>query len=190
MPLTIGSNHDEVDPEKDLLVLTVQHTGTVFTLKALGFPYYELRKVRTPFKGGIIHSHFIDESLDSIRELHKELKTVITLRHPILVALSHKWRGAYVGEFARYWDKMTEIVSDGFFFPMETKPWDDLERYVGRPVTRSEKVENSVGEYSYKTYYEKGKMDHVKEWLGSDWDHCQRILEECWIAREFYASDR
>jgi hypothetical protein len=113
-----------------------------------------------------------------IHKISEMLPTVIPLRHPALIATSFKKRkqGGYVKE----WMRMCEI--EGFHFPLETKPYDELEEYLGRPVVRDDTVVNSIGEYP-----EKDSIQSAKAYLGIDWVNVEAMLATP-IGQRFYSN--
>lgn len=144
-----------------ILLPTVKHTGTNFTLGVLGGRPTKIDKngnVQNPW-ADVVMSHF-DKRTPHIKEYARHIKTVIPLRHPALVAVS--WKKRKQSGWLAEWLNMCEV--EGFYFPMETKPFDELEEFIGAKVNRLDTVINSIGEYD-----EKKNLTTARDFLGSDW---------------------
>lgn len=159
-----------------ILVPTVKHTGTRYLLSLLGNSKAKLRNDGEVDRGSnynLVHSHF-DKRTEHIRRLSKSHKTVIPLRHPAFVAVS--WKKRKQGSFLKEWLNICE----GFYFPLETKPFDELEDYVGFELNRHQNVLNSIGEYP-----EKHSLDAARQYLGDLWSDVEVALDTD-IAKQFY----
>jgi hypothetical protein len=132
----------------------------------------------------LINAHF-DERADTLIEMSKHMKTVIPLRHPALIAVSHKKReGQPRHDIPWYiqWDKMCE-VENAFHFPLETKPFDELEEFTGMKVKRIDGVIHSIGNYP-----EKKDLKTMRDFLQKDWDFVEKALKTN-IGQRFYNDD-
>lgn len=151
------------DPERDILVVSVRHTGTHFIERALGGRSCKLESARQ-HKGGVIQAHFYEHMMPKIMAFNKVLKTVVPLRHPLLIATSWEKRGKPPATgFYREWQRMGQI--DAFFFPLDTMPFDELEEFTGKPVIRDTSVINSIGDYPEKHSLEAAREFITKESL-------------------------
>ena len=170
---------------------TVKHTGTHYIMKVLNYRYAKLtRDGRISIKKKacnhsteyqLINGHF-DCRANTLIEMSKDLKTVIPLRHPALIAVSWKKRPKDIhhqGTFLDEWLKMCE-VDNAFHFPLETMPFDELESYTEMTVNRQTEVIHSIGDYP-----EKKDLQTIQNFLDDDWPLVLAALDTS-IGRKFY----
>ena len=141
-----------------------------------------------PKQCDVLAAHFIADwrrdydYMPEFIELANRFKTVIPLRHPALIAVSHKKRDPNAGTgFLHKWTQMTQIPA--FHFPMETKPFDALEVYLEREVRRNEVTLGSIGEYK-----EKNSLKQARAFLGRDWWAVEAALDTE-IGEWYYGDD-
>ena len=70
----------------------------------------------------------------------------------------------------RQWQRMGNL--DAFRFVIEALPFDDLERYIGMPVSRIEGPRGSAGDYP-----EKHDISLARRALGEDWAFVEMMLD-------------
>ena len=160
-----------------LLVPTVRHSGSRTLLSVIGLPRAKLRQDGALHSNGftdeVIHSHF-DRRMPIIMEMSKIMKTVISLRHPAMIAVSWKKRNTSKysdANFLQQWLRMPEMT-DPFFFKMEEMPFDDLEKFLGLGVNRKRLCIGSIGNYP-----EKHNIASAKRFLGKDWNFVEQALD-------------
>ena len=133
------------------------HTGTHYICEVLGLDM------------GTQAAHIRREgAIESVQGY----KVVMPLRHPALVAVTFKKRGwaeRNGWSWLEQWQRLDDV--QGFFFPIETKPFDDLEAYVGYSVDRIEQPVASLGNYP-----EKQSLDAAKSYLASEWADVEKAL--------------
>jgi hypothetical protein len=167
----------------DVLLPSVQHSGSYYVANVIceGKPSHLRRNGEIARKKThVIHGHY-DVRHEVFKELSRRIKTVIPVRHPALIAVSWKKRGPAqwrTDNFLTQWNRMHEI--DGFLFPIEQKPFDELEDYLGAKVNRLDRVIHSIGEYN-----EKRDLETARNFLGSEWALVQEALQTP-IGRKFY----
>ena len=77
---------------------------------------------------------------------------------------------------------------DAFFFPLDennltSMPFDELEEYLGRSVSRSSKTAGSIGDYK-----EKKNLQAMRDFLQEDWALVEEALQTH-IGWKFYGND-
>jgi len=154
-------------------------------LAVLGNKYTKLRYDGAGVKRGkadsvLVQAHFDDERTETIIDLSRTMKTVIPLRHPAFVAVS--WRKRNEDNFLQQWLRMC-WVPQAFYFPLETKPFDELQEYTGVTLNRQVGMVNSLGKYP-----EKQDLQTARDFLGDEWGDVQTALNSP-IGRKFYDSD-
>lgn len=159
---------------------TIHHSGSNFIRKCVNADHVKMnpspskqdpsfRKNVTIRDGGQITAHFIayqDYYMPMYINLAKnpDVKTVIPLRHPAFIAVSHKKRDIHAGTHFLYkWFLMCQIPN-AFYFPLETMPFDELEDFLGKKVYRSTKPLKTLGDYP-----EKKNLEAAKKFLDDDW---------------------
>jgi hypothetical protein len=162
-----------------ILVTSVKHTGTNYLLSVLGSE----ERIRTDRQGkrkspdaDAIWAH-INEPI--AKTLSTELKTVIPLRHPMNVAISWKKRGE--SGWLDHWMMMDEFT-DAFFFPLEAKPFDELQEFTGLDLNRHDKRIRSIGEYP-----ERNDLVAAGYFLGKEWGDVFKALQST-IGSKYYAN--
>jgi hypothetical protein len=141
---------------------------------------------------GLLHAHFYTAHLQSIRSFSGQYKTVVPLRHPVAVALSW-WirRPNLVKGVKEEWENMRRALwgRDVFFFPLETKPFDALQAYLGWGVCRIQSREGSRGDYEARDYWEAGDIDKLlKTKARQAYKIGMDILDRCELAQHFYGT--
>ncbi len=145
------------------------HSGTHYMCDVLGLS----PGVDTFHPGENKEGHlYVHTRFEDAINLSKKHKTVVPLRHPGFIAVSWKKRGTAKRKHLSLWDQWSRLdEAEGFFFPIENKPFDELEDYVGFPVNRKVGVVASVGDYA-----EKKNVDTAKKYLGKDWELVEQML--------------
>lgn len=137
----------------DILVASVRHTGTHFMLRCLGGDDFRektgyINSLEDSFSGSLIRAHFYKKNFDRIQKLAPYMPIVIPTREKADVVASWERRGHDMESLERQWD-MFEFFADKaerkmrfspFIFPMDTKPFDALEEFLGRKVNRDTSV--------------------------------------------------
>jgi hypothetical protein len=153
---------------------TIHHSGSNFIRKCVDVPYVKMQPdgPKVPFNQAThqqITAHFIaysDSYMPGYIKLasRPDVKTVIPLRHPAMIAVSHKKRDSSAGTgFLYKWFLMCQIPN-AFYFPIETMPFDELEDFLGRKVNRSTKPLKTLGDYP-----EKESLEAARKFLKDDW---------------------
>jgi len=179
---------------KIIVIGSVQHSGTHFIRRAIGGTCAKLtvkndvrpRDKRKEFQ--MVHAHF-DERTDALHHWASGNKVIIPLRHPAAVAVSWKKRPDHrkrTPTFLDQWKRMDEF--DAFFFPLDennltSMPFDELEEYLGRSVSRSSKTAGSIGDYK-----EKKNLQAMRDFLQEDWALVEEALQTH-IGWKFYGND-
>lgn len=187
MPILKVLEHKTIYRDTDVALPSVQHSGSFYVANVIAKrnPSHMRQTgeiVRKNRQSHVIHGHY-DMRHRVYRELATRIKTVIPVRHPALIAVSWKKRGPKqwrTENFLVQWERMHDI--DGFYFCIEDKPFDELERYLGANVHRTTNVMHSIGDYD-----EKRSFETAKNFLGKDWGLVQRALDMP-IGRKFYAN--
>jgi hypothetical protein len=175
-----------------ILVPTIQHSGTHYIMRCLNYNYAKLdrdgmikvNKVPCSMLThtyDLINGHF-DTRADTLVEMSRHMKTVIPLRHPALIAVSHKKREGWPRHEIHWhdqWLKMCE-VENAFHFTLEDKPFVELEKFTGMKVHRFDKVVRSLGDYP-----EKKNLKTIRDFLKEEWDFVEKALNTK-IGRRFY----
>ena len=163
-----------------ILLPTVKHTGTNYLISVLNREKSKLtldRKNRIKNEDAdIIWSHF-DHRMPHIVELSKRMKTVIPLRHPARIAIS--WRKRSQSGWLDQWMRMCQV--EAFHFPMETKPFDELEEFVGFELNRHNDPINTIGDY-----IEKHVPVEAGYYLGAEWGDVMKALDTN-VGRKYYS---
>lgn len=120
--------------ERDLLLVSVQRTGTRFTqriLTAAKIKTAQIHPVQT-------RTNQLDNWLK--KNTKQNLPIIVSLRHPISVALSWRSREDSVEKMFDQWAYLVQIiaVSKPLFLPVDhpekQEYLDELSRYVGKPL--------------------------------------------------------
>jgi hypothetical protein len=146
---------------------TMHHSGSNSLRYILGGEVEKLRDERIKIRKGMtLAAHFRwnhPESVPLFRKYAERYKTVIPLRHPALIGVSHKKRNDDAHSIWVYeWMQMMQVPA--FHFPIETMPFDELEAYLGRDVRRHTKPMKSIGDYP-----EKESLEAARDFLGDAW---------------------
>lgn len=152
-----------------MFLASVQHTGTHF--------------MRRCFVNGVWkvdHAHFYTEHKAKIC---RATDIVIPLRHPVAVAISWQRRGKE--GFVWEWRRM-RWANSPLFFPLENPPWEALEELSDFEIVRRKDRVTNLGDYPERLAWEAGDIDIVKNYLGEQWDVCQRLLKSDPIASHYY----
>ena len=170
---------------------TIHHSGSNFIRHCVGPDYVKWRPNRkVPITRAVdqqITAHFIayeDGYMPQYIALanNPNVKTVIPLRHPALIAVSHKKRHEESGAHFLYkWILMCQIPN-AFYFPIETMPFDELEAFLRKKVSRNRKPMRTLGDYP-----EKRSLDAAKTFLKDDWWAVGAALNTD-IGRRYYGS--
>ena len=162
-----------------ILLATIKHTGTNYCFSVLNRERTRLtRDGLIEHDADILWSHF-DIRTPYVLELSKRMKTVIPLRHPARIAIS--WRKRGQTGWLKEWMRMGE-VEDAFYFPLETKPFDELEEFTGFTLNRHDEVINSIGDYRERDLVSMGR------YLGDEWGDVFTALETP-VGRKIYGTD-
>lgn len=107
-----------------IAIVSVRCSGTHFLAECLGgASWYQEDPT-----ADVVKLHVRDS------EVPKGRKIVIPWRAKELVAQSWLIRGCDMDLFRDAWSALEAV--DGFRFDMKTKPFDELEAFIGRPVKR------------------------------------------------------
>jgi hypothetical protein len=130
----------------------------------------------------IITGHFDIERTETLIEMSKHLKTVIPLRHPAAIATSWKKREGRPNHKTTWYDQWLNMceVENAFHFPLETKPFSELEKFTGTRVYHYDQVMASIGDYP-----EKKDLKTMRDFLGKEWSFVEKALNTN-IGRRFY----
>lgn len=175
-----------------IYVLSVMHSGTRFLWQTLGVVLHEDLWHISDLPQSNCKAVAAHTVVDGAIEFAKDYKTVVPLRHPALIAVSWKKRiDNKLGDghlrirkeyfdWLEEWKKLDDV--DAFFFPLETRPYDDLEDFTGFSVNRSVDTRFSIGDYP-----EKHSIMAAKEYLGDEWSKVVAALNTK-IGRQVYGA--
>lgn len=164
---------------------TIHHSGSNFIRRCIGNkPQIKIHGRKRPqiLPGMLITAHFrhdTDGAMPLYLRLAKRFPTVIPLRHPAMIATSHKKRDPKAGTLWLYkWVQMCQVPA--FHFPIETMPFDELEEYLGRKVRRDRDPVKTIGDYP-----EKHSLEAARKFLKDDWWAVEAALNTD-IGRKYY----
>lgn len=156
-------------------------------MKRKGYKIYQ-HPILDYDKTNIIHGHIIPETLEILQELSEIKRLIVTVRDPLAALISCKVRDLSktgredVGEITVWmeqclteWELLaTEIDKlDPFYVPIDL----DLTGYTYFGINFSSLngvVASSRGNYKLKKFYQDGKLETIKYYLGEGYD---RLIE-------------
>ena len=163
-----------------ILVASVRHSGTRTLLSVIGLPHAKIRANGDIDSGGFdrdVAIAHLDQRTAQLVDMSCNMKTVIPLRHPAMIAVSWKKRDTSKysdGSFLEQWQRIPEMVNP-FFFGIKEMPFDDLEDYLQMSVNRKRFCIGSIGDYP-----EKSDLASAKRFLGDDWWMVEQAMDAEW----------
>lgn len=150
-----------------MFLASVQHTGTHYMQRCF-------------IRGEVEHAHFYPKNK---KRICRATDVIIPLRHPVAVAISWMKRGKQ--GFVLEWLRM-QWAKSPLFFPLENKPWKELEALSDFEIVRRADRATNLEDYPERIAWETGDIDTVKNYLGEQWYVCQNLLKSDPIASRYY----